>query len=132
MNSFPLWWDGLFPLPPAPEKKPFDLDTLVAEAQLRLTLQLERDVAAHLRQLRQLRSGSRLIGTNLGVTSVLSLEQLKTYTSSVPALECSGKLEYALLPGVSDKKEKEGTLFGLRCLPSRVHPYLRRFIKELE
>lgn len=122
MNSFPLWWDGLFPLPPAPEKKPFDLDTLVAEAQLRLTLQLERDVAAHLRQLRQLRSGSRLIGTNLGIT----------VASGVLTLECSGKLEYALLPGVSDKKEKEGTLFGLRCLPSRVHPYLRRFIKELE
>lgn len=130
MNSFPLWWDGLFPLPPAPEKKPFDLDTLVAEAQLRLTLQLERDVAAHLRQLR---SGSHrlLVGNGLGVTSVLALEDLGV-TSGVLTLECSGKLEYALLPGVSDKKEKEGTLFGLRCLPSRVHPYLRRFIKELE
>jgi hypothetical protein len=131
MNSFPLWWDGLFPLPPAPEKKPFDLDTLVAEAQLRLTLQLERDVAAHLRQLR---SGGRhrlLVGNGLGVTSVLALEDVDV-TSSVLALGCSGKLEYALLPGVSDKKEKEGTLFGLRCLPSRVHPYLRRFIKKLE
>lgn len=130
MNSFPLWWDGLFPLPPAPEKKPFDLDTLVAEAQLRLTLQLERDVAAHLRQLR---SGSHrlLVGNGVGVTSVLALEDLGV-TSGVLTLECSGKLEYALLPGVSDKKEKEGTLFGLRCLPSRVHPYLRRFIKELE
>lgn len=130
MNSFPFWWDGLFPLPPAPEKKPFDLDTLVAEAQLRLTLQLERDVAAHLRQLR---SGSHrlLVGNGVGVTSVLALEDLGV-TSGVLTLECSGKLEYALLPGVSDKKEKEGTLFGLRCLPSRVHPYLRRFIKELE
>lgn len=131
MNSFPLWWDGLFPLPPAPEKKPFDLDTLVAEAQLRLTLQLERDVAAHLRQLR---SGSRhrlLVGNGLGVTSVLALEDLGVM-SGVLQLSGSGKLEYALLPGVSDKKEKEGTLFGLRCLPSRVHPYLRRFIKELE
>jgi len=130
MNSFPLWWDGLFPLPPAPEKKPFDLDTLVAEAQLRLTLQLERDVAAHLRQLR---SGSHrlLVGNGVGVTSVLALEDLGV-TSGVLTLECSGKLKYALLPGVSDKKEKEGTLFGLRCLPSRVHPYLRRFIKELE
>lgn len=117
MNSFPLWWDGLFPLPPAPEKKPFDLDTLVAEAQLRLALQLERDVAAHLRQLR---SGSRLIGTSLGVTS------------GVLQLSGSSKVDYTLTPEVSNKREKEGTLFGMLCLPSRVHPYLRRFIKELE
>lgn len=122
MNSFPLWWDGLFPLPPAPEKKPFDLDTLVAEAQLRLTLQLERDVAAHLRQLR---SGSRhrlLVGTNLGIT----------VTSGVLTLGGSSTVDYTLTTEVSNKREKEGTLFGMLCLPSRVHPYLRRFIKELE
>lgn len=119
MNSFPLWWDGLFPLPPAPEKKPFDLDTLVAEAQLRLTLQLERDVAAHLRQLR---SGSRLIATNLGIT----------VTSGVLTLRGSSTVDYTLTTEVSNKREKEGTLFGMLCLPSRVHPYLRRFIKELE
>lgn len=130
MNSFPLWWDGLFPLPPAPEKKPFDLDTLVAEAQLRLTLQLERDVAAHLRQLR---SGSRhrlLVGNGLGVTSVLALEDLGV--TSVLALGGSSTVDYTLTTEVSDKREKEGTLFGMLCLPSRVHPYLRRFIKELE
>lgn len=131
MNSFPLWWDGLFPLPPAPEKKPFDLDTLVAEAQLRLTLQLERDVAAHLRQLR---SGSRhrlLVGNGLGVTSVLTLEDLNVM-SGVLQLSGSSTVDYTLTTEVSNKREKEGTLFGMLCLPSRVHPYLRRFIKELE
>ena len=131
MNPFAFWWDGLFPVPLTPEKKPFDLDTMVAEAQLRLALQLEREVAAHLRQLR---AGGRhrwLIGNGVSVTSVLALEDLGV-TSSVLALGCSGKIENALLPGVSNKREKEGTLFGMLCVPSRIHPYLRRFVKELE
>ena len=119
MNPFSFWWDGLFPVPPTPtpEKKPFDLATMVAEAELRLALQLERDVAAHLRQLR---SGSRLRGNGLGVTS------------GVLTLGGSSTVDYTLTTEVSNKREKEGTLFGMLCLPSRVHPYLRRFIKELE